>query len=83
MKVNYLPIDYLNKKYLVQIIEVEKEIIIIIQHPEENVINSLTLSQKTIDSIPSTTTIYGDLFDSESQHAPIQQEDRRIKTAFV
>ena len=67
MEVNYIPIEHLHKRYLVEIIEVEKEIIIVIQYQNQNVFNSLALSQRTIESIPSTTTIYGDLFDSESQ----------------
>ena len=67
MNVDYLPLEIENKHYMIQIIEVEKEIIIVIQYKHQNVINSLTLSQKTIETIPSTTTIYGDIFDTESQ----------------
>ena len=67
MNVDYLPIEFENKRYIAQIIEVEKEIIIVIQYKHQNVINSLALSQKTLDSYPSTTTIYGDIFDNESQ----------------
>ena len=67
MNVNYLPIEYENQNYLVQIIEVEKEIIIVIQNRNQNELNSLAIAQKTIESIPSTTTIFGDIFDTESQ----------------
>ena len=67
MEVNYIQTEHLNKEYIIQIIEVEKEIIIIIQYKNQNDFNSLTLSQKTISSTPSSVSIYGDLLDTESQ----------------
>ena len=66
MIVKYHHIEHNSKKYLIQTIQTEKEIIVIIQYENINELGNLALSQKTIEEIPSTTIIYGDIFDEES-----------------
>ncbi|EKE37753.1 hypothetical protein ENUP19_0156G0016 [Entamoeba nuttalli] len=67
MEVKYQQIKHLNKKYLIQMIILEKEIIVVIQYKNSNELNGLSLSQKTVEQLPSTTQLYGDVLDSDSQ----------------
>ncbi|KAL7718759.1 Proteasome assembly chaperone 3 [Entamoeba marina] len=63
----YIKIKHANKTYLIQSIRCMNDIIIVIMYPKVNELNGLSLSCKTVEALPSTTQIYGDVLDSESQ----------------
>ncbi|ELP89572.1 hypothetical protein EIN_525270 [Entamoeba invadens IP1] len=67
MESSYHIIDIAPHKYVIETIKTAHDIVVVIQNKNENVLNGIALAQKTVESIPSTTQIFGDVLDDESQ----------------
>ena len=67
MEVKYQKSEHNGNHYLIQSITMEKETIIVIMRPNENELNDVILSTKTIEKEPSSLCIIGNLFNIETK----------------